>query len=288
MKKRHYLVVLAIFLAVGWGGIIQVFDIPKQAEIVTLEQDEQGRILQCYQRPLAADGVPDQLDQDGKLRLLVWNIYKQNRPQWHYALSQWGEKSDLLLLQEVNMNADFKDWLSEQGWAGMQANAFRVLGESTGVMNLAKIMPLMACAYLETEPWLRLPKSGIYATYPLSNGQQLAVINLHAVNFSYGTQEYQTQLARLFETFMLHQGPIIVAGDFNSWSKKRMALLTQALADLEFKEVAFMPDHRRRFLNGLALDHIFYKNLVLTQAQTPETRASDHNPLLAEFKLMTE
>jgi endonuclease/exonuclease/phosphatase (EEP) superfamily protein YafD len=64
-----------------------------------------------------------------------------------------------------------------------------------------------------------------------------------------------------------------------------MAVLKQALKDYQIKEVEFAPDHRKRFVTGLPLDHIFYRGMTLAAMSTPESDASDHNPMLAEFVL---
>ncbi len=49
-------------------------------------------------------------------------------------------------------------------------------------------------------------------------------------------------------------GPVIVAGDFNSWSEARMALLSIQLASVGLQEVRFSPDNRTTFINYLPLD----------------------------------
>jgi hypothetical protein len=48
--------------------------------------------------------------------------------------------------------------------------------------------------------------------------------------------------------------------------------------------VAFAPDNRKQFINGMALDHVFYRELNVVSAQSPVTSASDHNPLLVSFR----
>lgn len=282
MKKRYLLLLgLLSCLAIVFSGYKLVFNIPEHPQLITVGENSVGQPLVCFQDDKA---LP--LDQQGQLGLLVWNIYKQNREGWSEELSRLSSDAQLLLLQEASLNSGLKQWLSDQGWEGNQVNAFKVMGESAGVINLARTTPNLACGYTEMEPWLRLPKSGIYARYPLSNGQVLAVVNLHAVNFTYGTNEYQLQLQALANELSQHTGPIIVAGDFNSWSEERMTVMKQVLTSLGLNEVSFSPDNRVRFLSGLALDHVFYRGLKLENAKAPESDASDHNPLLLSFSLL--
>ncbi|MDW6017848.1 endonuclease/exonuclease/phosphatase family protein [Vibrio plantisponsor] len=282
MKKRYLLLLgLLSCLAIVFSGYKLVFNIPEHPQLITVGENSVGQPLVCYQDDNA---LP--LDKQGQLSLLVWNIYKQNREGWSEELSRLSSDAQLLLLQEASLNTGLKQWLSEQGWEGNQVNAFKVMGESAGVINLARTTPNLACGYTAMEPWLRLPKSGIYARYPLSNGQVLAVVNLHAVNFTYGTDEYQLQLQALANELSQHTGPIIVAGDFNSWSEERMSVMKQVLTSLGLSEVVFSPDNRVRFISGLPLDHVFYRGLKLEKAKAPESDASDHTPLLLSFSLL--
>ncbi|QIL84920.1 endonuclease/exonuclease/phosphatase family protein [Vibrio sp. HDW18] len=284
MSKQCYTRVslgLSLLVVAGVLAFYHLFTIPNQPELLVIQRDQISESLHCYQ-----DVQQHSLDQQGQLNLLVWNIYKQNRPDWSTELSALSVDRQLLLLQEANLSPAFEQWIRQHDWAGTQTRAFTVFGEAAGVINLAQVMPSLACAYTQQEPWLRLPKSAIYARYPLSNQQQLAVVNLHAVNFSYGTKEYQQQLGTLLKLLEAWSGPMIVAGDFNSWSEARMALLDAKLAALGLQAVAFTPDHRSQFINGLALDHIFYRGLVLENAQAPKSGASDHNPLLVSFRLV--
>lgn len=63
-----------------------------------------------------------------------------------------------------------------------------------------------------------------------------------------------------------YQGPVIVAGDFNTWSDKRRLLLQNALARYQFQEASYQPDERTR-VAGLPLDHLFYRGLTLSQGE---------------------
>ncbi len=280
MKKRYLVLLPVLFSLLGVVIFHLIFSISKQPTLLTLGQDTLGRDLVCYQNPYAQP-----IDNHGSLNVLVWNIYKQNRKTWEQDLSFYSQHAQLLLLQEANMTDDLRRWITEQGWDGAYVDAFRVFGASSGVLNLSRYMPKLACAYTHIEPWLRLPKSGIFAHYALSNGQTLAVVNLHAVNFTYGQKAYREQLESLLNALRKHNGPMIVAGDFNSWNQQRARFLKQALLALEMKEVYFQPDRRIKFMSDLPLDHVFYKGLGLQHAQAPQSEASDHNPMLVSFRL---
>ncbi len=282
MKKRAWLVIVPVLLCVAAiVGYHSVFTLPSSAQLSSISQQGIEPSLQCY-RNLRAKSI----DEGGSINLLVWNIYKQNRDSWQVELEQYMSNKQLLLLQEANMTDELRSWISGGGWFGSQVDAFKAFDTSAGVLNLSYVSPSLACAYVELEPWLRLPKSGLYATYPLSNGQVLAVVNIHAVNFTYGTLEYQRQISTLVEELKRHQGPIIVGGDFNSWSEERLAVMKQALHSIDLTEAVYRPDHRTEFITGLPLDHLFYRGLTLIKAEAPMSDASDHNPIVASFRLI--
>jgi endonuclease/exonuclease/phosphatase (EEP) superfamily protein YafD len=80
-----------------------------------------------------------------------------------------------------------------------------------------------------------------------------------------------------------HEGPIILGGDFNTWSRQRLELLYQLTRNINLLPVNFNLDLRKTFL-GRPLDFIFYRDLTLTNASIMQTVASDHNPLFVTFQ----
>ncbi|MGL6258180.1 endonuclease/exonuclease/phosphatase family protein [Vibrio sp. WXL210] len=272
---------LIVGLGIASMSFELIFTAAATPKLVVLDAPQDGQHqLQCYQ-----NNQPVALDRDGQLEVLVWNIYKQNRANWQASLERYSQGSDLVLLQEASLTDELRQWINASDWNGNAVDAFKVFDTSAGVLNLARELPSRACAYIEVEPWLRLPKSGLYATYPLSDGRELAVVNIHAINFTYGTHEYRTQIERLTAELESHPGPVILGGDFNSWSQDRMAVMQEAVERMGLVAATFTPDARTEFITGLALDHIYYRGLTLESAEAPETDASDHNPLLARFRL---
>lgn len=280
MKKIRLLALPLLIAGVVFAGYQTVFSLPQQAQISSYNSGEEQLSLQCYNNEQAAV-----LDEDNRINLLVWNIYKQNRDTWRSRLDQYAQGKQLVLLQEASMTPQLKEWISKGQWFGSQVDAFKAFDTTAGVLNLSLDSPSKACAYTELEPWLRLPKSALYALYPLSNGQQLAVVNIHAVNFTYGTEEYHRQLKVLIDELSQHQGPVIVAGDFNSWSEQRLEVMSKSLTAVGLKEVSYTSDNRTQFITGLPLDHVFYRGLTLEKAEAPISDASDHNPILVTFHL---
>lgn len=296
----RFLIAIVVLLLVSLMTLWYAFTVPDSPQLVSIDsqqtldtslaEDKQSAIQKrevaanqpyCYRDEAAAKPI----DQDGRLGLLVWNIYKQNEANWEQALDSYAKNAQLMMLQEASLTTEFKAWISKQSWGASYVSAFEVFDVGAGVLNLATQMPIEACAYTAVEPWILLPKSGLYALYQLSNGETLAVINVHAINFTIGTKEYLEQIEALESVVNQHQGPVIMAGDFNTWSEKRTGELKNLVQKLSLKEASFSPDNRRLFVNGLPLDHVFYRGMKLISGQSPTTDASDHNPLLVEFEL---
>ncbi|MGF1760601.1 endonuclease/exonuclease/phosphatase family protein [Photobacterium sagamiensis] len=280
MKRglKVFVGVCILVTSIGLGFISWSFDVAKAPE-VTAEIAKPNYSYHCI------DGASDQpLDQDGVLTVSVWNIYKQQRENWLQAMELFTADSELVLLQEASLNTSLKNYLDTSQWQVAMVNAFKFLNTSAGVMNLSSVEAIETCAYLAMEPWLRLPKSALLARFSLSNGQTLAVVNLHGVNFTLGLEEYKAQMDRLAEVLSKHQGPVILAGDFNSWRQERIDVVRDFAEGLRLKAVVLSIDQRITVL-GKPLDHLYYRGLRLMEAEAPKTEASDHNPIIATFRL---
>lgn len=224
------------------------------------------------------------LDKEGKLRVGVWNIYKQQKRGWQQDLSEMARRSELLLLQEAKLNAGFNQYLVDASLHLVMAKAFSLLKSPVGVMNLAKEQARDACAFHAVEPWIRFAKSTLISRYPLSNGQTLLVVNLHGINFDWQLKSYQDQWQQIVKKINLHQGPVILGGDFNTWRGERMAYIERLAHMLKLKEAIYEQDNRHRVF-GFPLDHLYYRGLSLVAAESFNSKASDHNPIWAEFRL---
>lgn len=226
-------------------------------------------------------GVP--LPGHNALKVLVWNIFKQQRADWLSVLQSFGKDAQLVLLQEAQTTPELIHYATSNYLAADQVPAFALPQHPSGVMTLAATHPVYCCPLREREPILRLSKSALITVYPLPDKRLLMVVNIHAVNFSLGVDVYSKQLLPIGDQIRHHTGPVIMAGDFNAWSRPRMNALYRFARDMSLRQVRFSDDHRRRAF-GRPLDFIFYRGLGVYEASVLVTRASDHNPLLVEFR----
>ncbi len=235
----------------------------------------------CIEPPLENNQV---LDNQGVVNLGVWNIYKLQNSGWQQVLQKTFDTNQLVLLQEAKWSDKLLELIATAKLNANMVNAFEIDKAQLGVMTLSEVQPQFACGQLQVEPIIRFPKSALISRYPLSNGQQLLVINQHSVNFELGTQAYRAQLGQIESIIAIHQGPVILAGDFNTWSDERKAILDTFAQSYGLSPVAFHYDHRTQVL-GNKIDHIYYRQLQLIDSQVGDTQASDHQPLFAQFRL---
>ncbi len=89
-----------------------------------------------------------------------------------------------------------------------------------------------------------MPKSALLSEFALSDGSTLIVVNLHGVNFAVGLDEYQEQLDSLRAVLEVHSGPIILAGDFNTWRQARLEVVNRFAESLGLRDVLLRKDQR--------------------------------------------
>lgn len=246
-------------------------------------------------RECKAIGFPDRAGKRSKqglnpvdFALLSWNLHRGSEAGLEQTLQRLSAGRALLTLQEARLDDDLRNTLDALGLDWNFSPGFILNGTAVGVLTAANTPALARCVRRSNEPWLQIPKIAVYTRYPLaSRSDTLLVVNLHGINFSIGTEEFVAQLEQARRVVAEHHGPMIVAGDFNTWSEQRTTLLQQLSSDLGLQEVQFANERRIRVW-GLPLDHIYYRGLRVLEATSTEQTESDHNPLLVRFAVLQE
>ena len=219
-----------------------------------------------------------------KINLLIWNTQKGQDDGWLEEFEQLSVDQDLLVLQEAYLKDELRDSLLRQTLSWNLATTFMHYRVETGVMTASQVAPASACVQRTMEPLLSLPKSTLISRYPIKGSDEtLLVGNIHAVNFTLGTAAFRSQLDRLASELDDHEGPMIVAGDFNSWSQSRFGVLEEILvAKRLMRRVAF-GDQNPRAIFGYTVDHVYYRGLTVTDSRVFEANTSDHAPIWVQF-----
>ena len=233
----------------------------------------------------ARDLAPAQTLDPHALRVLTWNIHKEGDAGWQRDLALFLAGNDLILLQEAVLSPALLELLEAQNLRFTMASSFLYQDTDIGVLTAARVLPLASCTELIVEPWLRIPKSATVSWFALEGTPQtLAVVNVHAINFALSLDAYQQQFDALVTALRNHDGPIIFAGDFNTWTDARLAVVLDAAAALRVTEIPFAEDLRSLFF-GHQLDHMMIRGLDVVQAAAIAVKSSDHNPVTATLHL---
>ena len=170
-------------------------------------------------------------------------------------------------------------------WFWQLNAAFYYNDIESGVMTASNIQPVYTCALRISEPLIRIPKTALISRYQIAGSDKyLLVANIHAINFSIGMESYAQQIKILTDNLAHHDGPIIVAGDFNTWSDARMQSVNDMVSALFLNGLAYT-NHNRTSIMGNAIDHVFYRGLIPTNYEVKQVTSSDHNPITATFRL---
>jgi endonuclease/exonuclease/phosphatase (EEP) superfamily protein YafD len=245
-----------------------------------------GRPLPCDGGATTANTDPAILPLPGPdVRVLSWNLHKNADPGWEADLARFAARSDLLLIQEAALTDGLRRVLTDGGYDWMLANAFTLNRHATGVLSAARARPTGACVQRSFEPLLRLPKAAAIARYEVQGvAERLAVANLHAINFTLGLVRYRAQLEAIARELADHRGPVIAAGDFNTWSPTRLTVVHDVMQRLDLVAVQPTIDDRSRFF-GRHVDYVFVRGLEVVHAEAPQVASSDHNPLLTTLRV---
>ena len=257
----------------------------------TVAKSSGSRVVQhvaesCDQLEIAKEkGFPYKSLTSDNFSILSWNIHKGAEDGFHTDLQDLSRNIDILLLQEAALSGELESWLGLDFNKWLLAVAFEKQGTKIGIMAASKASSLSYCAFQEPEPIFVIPKMILVSTYPLSGiDRRLLVVNAHMVNFTITSEAVRRQLAEVGEIIKKHDGPVIVAGDFNTWNSDRESVVKGAMSKLNLQPVTFNPDNRSLFMSR-AVDGIYYRGLEVTASNSYLVKSSDHNPLEVHFKL---
>lgn len=281
--RRLWFAVLVASTVVLAGCVI----VPERQHALVLEAGGSvaQRELACVAAPAASSvAVPGTLDPRG-IRIASWNVHKEGDSGWQSDLRRLIDGSDVLLLQEAGLSSELRAVIETGGLSWILASAFEYLGAEYGVLTATRVAPADACTLRAYEPWLGIPKAALITRFRLhERGSTLAIANLHAINFTLGTAAYKAQLDALGDALAAHPGPIVLAGDFNTWNDARAETVRDLATRLSLAPVAFAVDDRTLFF-GHIFDRVYTRGVEVIDARAWRVTSSDHNPLAVSFRV---
>ena len=176
-------------------------------------------------------------------------------------------------------------------------------GITIGVMTLSRVAPdrVEPVPSKYRELFLTAPKMSLITEHLLPNGETLLAVNVHLLAFeSWRLLKLRSQIDELRTIIENHQGPVLMAGDFNTWSQKRLRLVEELAGQLKLEEVTDFPpgrstgDTQSACLNwffgvkkDLPLDRVYHRGFTNHSAQVLPYNSSDHKPILVTLTLQS-
>jgi len=224
------------------------------------------------------------------INILIWNMFKGKKDSWKRDYANLTRKCDVLILQEMFLDDQMKKVFADHvGFEYTTATSFLfdkkqiATGVATASMSSSSFQTFLRSQ--DREPIVNTPKVILVTTYPIDGSEQeLLVVNIHAINFVTDAA-FARHIFSVIPKIKNHQGPLIFAGDFNTWSEDRLGFINKMVKMLNLSEVRFFPDSRMRTF-GNPLDHVFYRGLELKDAKVwGEVEGSDHKAMEASFRI---
>jgi len=218
-------------------------------------------------------------------KVLVFNVQKTENSGWKdEVFKDLVQSSDLVLIQEsVDMfplfNAGRAPYLDHfyKSWGNVEYN--------TGLTTFTKAPFVRALRLVspDREPIASTPKVSSVEEYLVENSEDsFLVVNTHAINFT-GLRAFKRQIAAVAKEVAGHKGPVLWAGDFNTWSAGRKRHLDSVMKSMNLKEVAF----KNRSEVFLELDHVYTRGLKILSAEQLQLGISDHEPLRLSIEFLS-
>jgi endonuclease/exonuclease/phosphatase (EEP) superfamily protein YafD len=225
------------------------------------------------------------------IEILVWNVFKCKKKGWQTDFTTLIHGKDLVLLQEAILNSTFDSLFhnsSQHQW--IMASSFMNLKTNieTGVKTGSRVVAEKHhfSASIHGEPITKTKKMSLATEYPLETlGQSLLVINAHIINFV-SFEKFRAHLEQIATTLEHHNGPILLAGDFNTWNGRRLNYFDQLAKSFALTEVEMTRQPRMNHLYR-HLDHIYCRGLDVVDVRVhTHIHSSDHYPISLSLRTL--
>ena len=240
--------------------------------------DDELQVLGRHQQPALGPTI----------RCLVWNILKARRRAWAHDFTDLIHDRDLVMLQEAVINAPTDSLFTDSRrfeWVMARSYRHRNTEVENGVKTGCVASAVERHFYLSphSEPVVNTQKLLLVTKYPLvDEDESLLVLNMHAINFV-SVRKYVEQLDQLSDVLSQYNGPIILAGDFNTWNPQRLGHFLDISESAGLIEAVMERKGRLAHFNQ-HLDHVFYRGLELRVISSlAHFQSSDHSPITATF-----
>lgn len=226
-------------------------------------------------------------------QVVVWNMQKNKKKSLEILENNWDTWNvNFAMVQELQLDPQMEKHrcsMFDGKSATLVTNVFMHKNgrAPSGVCTISDVSPIEKIPLLPQplEPF-GTSKPALGTLYPVEGRlKNIGLWNIHAINYVH-TRDYIQYLSEVAEEMAKHDGPKIVAGDFNSWSTKRESCVSAFCKLFDLEEVEFAGPVKK--FRGHALDRVLVSKtgLRITNAHAKSYRRnSDHNPLFFEVEV---
>lgn len=259
-----------------------------------------GRVFQTFRQALKISHVLEKeaVWQWGKseavelpkiIELAVWNIWKGSggKPfmEEYFRIIKGRH---ILLLQEVLLTLKALGNFVPTGYSASHGATYRRRdGLRDGVMTVAMappIEPVQRILCESPEPFLKTTKATLVTYFNVTDFEKrLCVVNTHAKLVRRPATAVR-EIDRVLHRISQHDGPILYAGDFNTFSKTYIREVDKVMSTLGLQRVTLEADTRTA---TTALDQIYVRGIRIINAKVETGYLhSDHFPITATLEIL--
>lgn len=223
------------------------------------------------------------------IKVMTHNVFGLNYDLDRVDDAIEAEDPDIVLLQEFFpeqaglidlLKIRYPYWVRCQG--GKRANL--------GLFSKMPFTELMTPADCPSRATGSQRTAHIIAGYTLSDGTSFTMMTTH-MDWPYPIERQADQMSAAAEAIRAIDGPLVVAGDFNStpWSYALKTFEAESQLKRETRNLITYPvmfggsERLVRTLPFLPLDHVFQRGVTITALHSSSETGSDHLPVVFSF-----
>lgn len=215
------------------------------------------------------------------LQVLSWNVLKFERPNSFEDLVVLASTADITFIQESMHSSGLEKNFTEK--ISMDWTFFKSFCKNNGASGVQtgtrfQQLDVEMRKSPAVEPIVKTPKVTGFSTVEIQ-GKKVLLVNIHGLNANTG-KDFEKHMDQAASVIAKFNGPVIWAGDFNTWSPTRTIYLINIAKKMGLQLLIPAVDNRK-----LKLDHILVRGFKMVSLEILDTyQSSDHFPVRAELE----